>query len=141
MHTVEEENIDRCFQLATNCQRGGNVTGAIFWFRKCVNLSPEVAKYHVSLATNLATVNHFRRDAVEHFQRAIGLEQWDPLAYLQLGQLYEATQLPWRAEQLHSKVLEMDPGHSVARQRLAVIYGKANKKAGLAMGSLFSRKR
>ncbi|HXM90682.1 MAG TPA: hypothetical protein VN974_03995 [Candidatus Dormibacteraeota bacterium] len=44
MHTEEEENTEYYFRLATNCQRGGNATGAIFWFRKCVNLAPEVAK-------------------------------------------------------------------------------------------------
>lgn len=140
MHTEAEENTEQCFRLATNCRRDGNVTGAIFWFRKCVNLAPEVARYHASLAASLATLSHFRRDSVEHFQRAIELDQWDPFAYLQLGELFEAMQLPWRAGPLYSKVLEMDPGHSVARQRLAVIDGKANKKAGLAMSSLFSKK-
>jgi tetratricopeptide (TPR) repeat protein len=141
MRTEEEENTDQCFRLATNCQRSGNGAGAIFWFRKCVNLSPEVGKYHVALAASLATLNHFRRDAVEHFQRAIELDQWDPLAYLQLGKLYEDMQLPWRAGPLYSKVLEMDPGHIVARQRLGAIDNQANKKVGLATASLFSKKR
>jgi len=65
MQTEEEENTDHCFRLATNCQRGGNATGAIFWFRRCVRLAPEVARYHASLAISLATLNHFRREAVE----------------------------------------------------------------------------
>jgi hypothetical protein len=96
MQTEEEENIDHCFRLATNCQRGGNVTGAIFWFRRCVNLAPEMAKYRVSLACSLAALKHFRREAVEQFQKAIELDQWNPMAYLQLGELYETMQLPWR---------------------------------------------
>jgi tetratricopeptide (TPR) repeat protein len=141
MQTEEEENTDHCFRLATNCQRGGNATGAIFWFRRCVSLAPEVAKYHASLAMSLATLNHFRREAVEHFQRAIELDQWNPLAYLQLGELYEAMQLPWRAAPLYSKILEMDPIHDVARQRLAAINDKANKNARPATASLFSKKR
>jgi len=141
MQTEEEENTDHCFRLATNCQRGGNATGAIFWFRRCVSLAPEVAKYHASLAISLATLNHFRREAVEHFQRAIELDRWNPLTYLQLGELYEAMQLPWRAGPLYSKILEMDPIHDVARQRLAAIDDKANKNARLATVSLFSKKR
>jgi tetratricopeptide (TPR) repeat protein len=141
MQTEEEENIDNCFRLADNCQRGGNVTGAIFWFRRCVILAPEVAKYHASLATGLATLNHFRREAVEHFQKAIEIDQWNPLAYLQLGELYDAMQLPWRAAPLYSKVLEIDPGHGVTRQRLEAIDHKANKKARLATASFFKRKR
>jgi curved DNA-binding protein CbpA len=141
MQTEEEENTDHCFRLATNCQRGGNATGAIFWFRRCVSLAPEVAKYHASLAISLATLNHFRREAVEHFQRAIELDRWNPLTYLQLGELYEAMQLPWRAGPLYSKILEMDPLHDVARQRLAAMDDKANKNERLATASLFSKKR
>jgi tetratricopeptide (TPR) repeat protein len=76
---------------------------------------------------------------VEHFQKAIELDQWKPLAYLQLGELYEAMQSPWRAGPLYSKVLEMDPGHGVARQRLAVINDQANTKARLA-GSFFNKR-
>jgi curved DNA-binding protein CbpA len=141
LQTEEEENTDRCFHLASNCRRDGNQTGAIFWFRKCVSLAPEVSKYHASLATSLATLKHFRREAVEHFQKAIELDQWDPLAYLQLGELYETMQLPWRAGPLYSKVLDMDPDHVVARHRLAAIDDNANKKSRLAMASLFSKKR
>ena len=93
------------------------------------------------MATSLATLKHFRREAVEHFQKAIELDQWDPLAYLQLGELYETMQLPWRAGPLYSKVLDMDPDHVVARHRLAAIDDNANKKSRLAMASLFSKKR
>jgi hypothetical protein len=66
---------------------------------------------------------------VEHFQKASELDQRDPLAYLQLGELYETLQLPWRAGPLYSKVLEMDPGQAVARHRLAAIGDRANKKS------------
>jgi tetratricopeptide (TPR) repeat protein len=137
----EEENTEYCFRLATNCRREGNVTGASFWFRKCGNLSPEVAKYHVSLATSLSTLKHSCRDAVEHFQKAIELAQWNPIAYMQLGELYEAMELPWRAGPLYSKVLKMDPSHGAARHRLALMDDKAKKKAGLALASLFSERR
>ena len=44
LQTEEEENTDRCFHLTSNCRRDGNQTGAIFWFRKCVSLAPEVSK-------------------------------------------------------------------------------------------------
>jgi curved DNA-binding protein CbpA len=70
LQTEEEQTTDNCFRLATKRRRDGNETGAIFWFRKCVNLAPEIAKYHASLATSLATLNHFRREAVEHFQKS-----------------------------------------------------------------------
>jgi tetratricopeptide (TPR) repeat protein len=100
-----------------------------------------VAKYHVSLATSLSTLKHFYRDAVEHFQKAIELAQWNPIAYMQPSEVYEAMELPWRAGTLYSKVLKMDPSHGAARHRLALTDDKAKKKAGLALASLFSELR
>jgi len=100
-----------------------------------------MAKYRVSLASSLAALKHFRREAVEQFQKAIELDQWNPMAYLHLGELYETMQLPWRVGPLYSKVLEMEPGHDVARQRLTVIENKANKKTRLATTSFFKKKR
>jgi tetratricopeptide (TPR) repeat protein len=82
----------------------------------------------VSLTTSLSTLKHFRRDAVEHFQKGIELAQWNPIAYMQLGELYEAMELPWRAGPLYSKVLKMDPSHGAARHRLALMDDKAKSK-------------
>jgi tetratricopeptide (TPR) repeat protein len=87
-------------------------------------------------------VAHHRREAVEHFQKAIELDQWNTDAYLQCGELYEIMKLPWRAASLYSKILEFDPGHVLARQRLArsesTEKGMSKKKASRA--KLFSRK-
>ena len=77
---------------------------------------------------------------MEHLQKAIELDQWNPSAYLLLGQLYEEMQLPWRAEPLYSKVLEIDPDHVVAKQRLGRVESKDKKKAVPRMAKLFSKK-
>jgi hypothetical protein len=95
----------------------------------------------VCLASSLGTLDHFRHEGVEHFQKAIELDQWNPGAYLQLGELYEAMQLPWRVEPRCSKVLEIDPSHEVARRRLTVIADKAGTKARLATKSFFKKRR
>jgi curved DNA-binding protein CbpA len=138
--TEAEESIDDCLQLAAGCQRDDNIAGAIFWLRKCVNLAPEVAKHRVSLAASLAAVTHHRREAAEQFQKAIELDQWNTGAYLQFGELYEAMQLPWRAKPLYSKVLEIDPEHALARQRLARNDGQEKKKSAPRMARIFSKK-
>ncbi len=140
--TETDESIEECLKLAASAQRDENLAGAIVWLQKCVKLGPEVAKHHAMLAAALAKVAHHRREAVEHFQKAIELDQWNASAYVQLGELYEAMQLPWRAETLYSKVLEFDPEHAIARQRLVRLNSKEKKKqtTGARMAGIFSRK-
>jgi tetratricopeptide (TPR) repeat protein len=134
-----QETVEECMKLAANCQRDENIAGAIFWLRKCVSHAPEVAKYRVSLAACMATMPYLRREAAEHFEKAIELDQWNAGAYLQFGELYEMMKLPWRAEPLYSKILEIDPGHVLARQRLARVRGK-NKKTSAPLAGIFSKK-
>jgi curved DNA-binding protein CbpA len=140
--TEVQETVEECVKLAANALRDENREGAIFWMRKCVNISPNEPKHRVSLASCLAAVPHHRREAVEHFQKAIELDQWNTDAYLQCGELYEMIKLPWRAASLYSKILEFDPGHVLARQRLArsesTEKGMSKKRPRLA--KLFSRK-
>jgi tetratricopeptide (TPR) repeat protein len=140
--TEAEQTVEECVKLAANALRDENREGAIFWMRKCVTYSPDVAKYRVSLATSLAALPHHRREAVEHFQKAIELDQWNTDAYLQCGELYEIMQLPWRAASLYSKILEFDPGHVLARQRLARSESKdtAKSKKKPRLARLFSKK-
>jgi curved DNA-binding protein CbpA len=140
--TEAEQTVEECVKLAANALRDENREGAIFWMRKCVTISPDVAKYRVSLATSLAALPHHRREAVEHFQKAIELDQWNTDAYLQCGELYEVMQLPWRAASLYAKILEFDPGHVLARQRLARSESKdtAKSKKKPRLARLFSKK-
>jgi tetratricopeptide (TPR) repeat protein len=144
--TVTEESIDECEKLAANCHRDDNFEGAIFWLRKCVNLAPDVAKYHASLAASLATATHHRREAIQHFEKAIELDPWNPGPFLKFAELHEVTQLPWRAEPLYYKVLEIDPENFLAKQGLARIR-LAEKKAKVSkpskvskMAGIFSKK-
>lgn len=138
--TESQETLEECAKLAANALRDENREGAIFWMRKCVVIAPEVAKYRVSLASSMTAVPHYRREAVEHFQKAIELDQWNTEAYLNFGELYELLQLPWRAASLYSKILEFDPGHTLARQRLARSEAKEKKKSAPRLARLFSRK-
>jgi tetratricopeptide (TPR) repeat protein len=136
--TETEESIDECERLAANCHRDDNFEGAIFWLRKCVNLGPDVAKYHASLAANLATATHHRREAIQHFEKAIELDPWNPGPFLKFAELHEVTQLPWRAEPLYRKVLEIDPENFLAKQGLARIR-LAEKKAKVSKPSKVSK--
>ncbi len=144
--TETEESLDECAKLAANCHRDDNFEGAIFWLRKCVNLAPELAKYHASLAASLAMQAHHQREAVQHFEKAIELDPWNAGPYVKFAELHEAMQLPWRAEPLYYKVLEIDPENFLAKQGLARIR-LAEKKAKVSkpskvskMAGIFSKK-
>jgi tetratricopeptide (TPR) repeat protein len=138
--TEAEESIDECLKLAWICQREENFAGAIVWLRKCIRMEPNVARYRVSLAANMACIAHLRKEAVEEYQLAITLDPWGKTAYLQLGELFERMQLPWRAEPLYTKVLTIDPEHVVARQRLARMAVAAKRKDEPRRTQLFSKK-
>lgn len=136
--TETEESIDECSKLAANCHRVDNFEGAIFWLRKCVNLAPEEAKYHGSLAASLAMHTHHRREAVQHFEKAMELDPWNPGPFLKFAELREAMQLPWRAEPLYRKVLEIDPENFLAKQGLARIR-RTEKKVKVSKPSKVSK--
>jgi len=94
------------------------------------------------LARSLAAVPQYRKEAIEHFEAAIQLDPWNTSAYYQLGELYEEMELPWRARPLYQKILDMDPEHSKARERLRQLDAKEGKKEGKSptfLGRLFTR--
>jgi tetratricopeptide (TPR) repeat protein len=138
--TEAEESIDECLKLAWICQREENFAGAIVWLRKCIRLEPNVARYRVTLAANMSCIPHLRKEAIEEYQLAITLDPWNKTAYLQLGDLFEKLQLPWRAAPLYTKVLTMDPDHVVARQRLARIEVATKRKGEPRVAQLFGKK-
>ena len=127
--TAEDETITESLRLAAACRHDKNFAGSVVWLRKCVALAPEVAKYQVLLAVSLATVGHHQHEAIEHFQKAIEIDPWNVPAYFHFGKLYEQMQLPWRARPLYSKVLEIEPKHTGANERLAELDAREGKKS------------
>ena len=117
--------------------------GIIWCLRKCVELAPEVAKYQAILARSLAAVPQYRRDAIHHFKRALELDEWNTSTYFQFGELYEVLRLPWRAAALYQKILQIDPEHTKALERLAALekQEKPPEKSFEFVSRLFHRKR
>jgi hypothetical protein len=113
-----QETIEYCALQAREYIRGGNFVGSITWLRKCIALAPENAGYHAMLARSLATVRGYQSEAIEHFERAIQLDPWNVDAYFYFGELYERLKLPWRAQPLFAKILEIDPENFRARGKL-----------------------
>ena len=81
------------------------------------------------------------RNAIFHYKRAIELDEWNTSTYFQFGELYELMKLPWRAVPLYRKILEIDPAHSKALDRLAALESSREEEGKKSLVSrLFSRK-
>ena len=139
--TESQETVDECLMQAKQCLRARNFAGSLLWLRKCVELEPEVAKYHAMLARSLAVIPQYRQEAIHHFSVAIEQDEWNTSTYFQFGELYEVMRLPWRAMPLYRKILEIDPEHTKALERLSALEEKPEAPREKSFISrLFSRK-
>jgi len=139
--TETQQTVDDCLAQAKQCLRAQNFAGSILWLRQCVEMAPGEAKYQAILARSLAAVPQYRQDAVFHFQRAIELDEWNTSTYFQFGELYESMRLPWRAVPLYRKILEIDPAHSKAIERLEELDTKSEEQEKQSfVARLFRRK-
>jgi curved DNA-binding protein CbpA len=141
--TESQETVDECLARAKQCLRAHNFAGSILWLRKCVEIAPEVARHQALLARSLAAVPQYRQEAVQYFEKAIELDPWNTSTYFQFGELYELMRLPWRAIPLYRKILEIDPEHSKALERLSELELKHEdqlEKSFRFVSSLFRRK-
>jgi curved DNA-binding protein CbpA len=112
---------------ANECLRAKNFVGSVVWLRKCVEVMPEHALHHAMLARSLGTIPQYRNEAIEHFQKAIELDPWRELVYVQFAELYEAMRLPGRARSIYSKLLEINPTYNKASERIVAL--EAEEKA------------
>jgi tetratricopeptide (TPR) repeat protein len=116
-----KKTAEDCLRKAQQCFRAQNYGGSILWLRKGVEIEPDSAKCRALLARSLSVLPAFRREAVEHLQRAIEIDPWNTALHFQLAALYEAMELPWRARPLYEKILEIDVDDSKARERLRLL--------------------
>jgi tetratricopeptide (TPR) repeat protein len=137
--TETEETVDECLTRAKQALRARNFAGSILWLRKCVEIAPNVAKHHAMLARSLAAIPQYRQDAVRHFSLAIEFDEWNTSTYFQFGQLYEVMRLPWRAVPLYRRILEIDPQHAKAIERLAALEANADSAKSKPEKSFVSR--
>jgi tetratricopeptide (TPR) repeat protein len=137
--TESEATVDECLTRAKQALRAHNFAGSILWLRKCVEIAPNVAKHHAMLGRSLAAFPQYRQDAVRHFSLAIELDQWNTSTYFQFGELYEAMGLPWRAVPLYRRILEIDPEHAKAIERLTALEKKADSPKSKPGKSFLSR--
>jgi curved DNA-binding protein CbpA len=123
-----EESLDEWFNRANECLNANNFAGSIVWLRKCLDAAPENAVYHSLLARSLGTIPQYHSEALEHFQKAIDLDPWKEPVYVQFAELYEKMQLPRRAAYVYTKLLEINPTHARASERIAALSSEGKEE-------------
>jgi curved DNA-binding protein CbpA len=110
-------------------------------FRQSVRLEPENARYRYWLAMTLTKNPKWRREAEEHFLKAIEFEQFNPAHYIGLALLYKEVGLLIRAEAQLRQALQVSPGDKSALEALATLSKfKETEKKGLKSLKNFFRK-
>jgi curved DNA-binding protein CbpA len=139
--TVTEDSIEAWLRRANECLRAKNFVGSIVWLRKCVEAAPEQALYRAMLARSLGTMPQYRNEAIEQFQKAIDLDPWRESVYVAFAELFESLQLAGRARAVYSKLLEINPTHAKACERLAALATlEKGEKSSPLKSTLFRKK-
>ena len=108
---------------------------AVQAFRQSVRFEPQVARYRYWLAMALSKNAKWRREAEEHFLKALELEQFIADYYVGLGMLYKDAGMQKRAENQFKQALQLDPGNKVAQATLDIFLA-ANAKKGSGLDTL-----
>jgi tetratricopeptide (TPR) repeat protein len=132
-----QKTAGECLEKARECFKAQNAGGTILWLRKAVEIEPDSSKYHTLLARALSAVPPLRREAVDHFERAVEIDPWNMAARMQLGALYEGLKLPWRARPHYEKVLEIDATDAKAQERLRALDAESAGKKRAIMDRMF----
>ena len=112
-HLVQE-----FLQNAQLCLAIKNYVGSILWLRRAIEAEPNSSKYRSLLGRSLAAIPEYRNEAVEQFEKAIRLDSLNVGAHFQYAQLLELMKFPLRARSHYVRVMELDPHHLKARERL-----------------------
>jgi curved DNA-binding protein CbpA len=101
---------------------------AIQAFRQSVRIEPENARYRYWLAMALSKNAKWRREAEEHFLKAISLDQFVADYYVGLGLLYKEAGMQKRAENQFKQALQISPGDSNVRIALDALVSTGEKR-------------
>jgi tetratricopeptide (TPR) repeat protein len=97
----------------------GRYHEAIEEIRAAVRIDPSKAEYHRLLGIALAKNPKWRKKAEEHFWKALEIDRFDALCYVELGDLYDAGGLATRAHKMYEEASAIDPDNARAREKLS----------------------
>lgn len=96
----------------------GDFQKAASRLRECVWLRPDSARFQHWLAVAQSEIPSLRKEAEQHFLKAIELDAMNPDSYLQLARLYLKVHLPIKAEGQLREALRWDPENQEASRLL-----------------------
>ncbi len=111
-------------------------------FRQSVRMEPENPRYRYWLGMALTKNPKWRREAEEHFLKAISLEQFNAAHYIGLASLYKEVGMLKRAETQLKQAMRVSPGDKAADEALRTLHqSKEPEKKGLkTLKNLFRKK-
>jgi curved DNA-binding protein CbpA len=111
-------------------------------FRQSVRMEPENARYRYWLGMALTKNPKWRREAEEHFVKAISLEQFNAIHYVGLASLYKEVGMLKRAETQLKQALQISPGDKIALSALETLRGskEPDKKGLKSLRNIFRKK-
>jgi curved DNA-binding protein CbpA len=101
---------------------------AIQALRQSVRLMPEVPRYRYWLAMSLSKNPKWRREAEEHFQKAIDLEPFNAAHYLGMALMFQEVGMLLRAESLLKRAQQVAPGDKSVLEALQLLKSKMSNK-------------
>lgn len=126
-----------CLKNAQKCVGVKNYVESIVWLRRAIDLEPHSSAFRTMLGRSLAAIPEYRHEAVEQFERAIRLDSLNIAAHFEYARLLEQLKFPLRARPHYVRVLELDPRHLQARQRLNELDVKSPRS--ISRASLLTR--
>lgn len=116
----ESPEVSRCYLArAQECMAEKNFAACMLWLHRAIENEPNSSSHRTMLGRCLSAIPEYRREAIDQFEMAIELDPHNLTAHLYYAELLEQLKLPGRARAHYLRVLELDPNHREARQRLS----------------------
>lgn len=96
----------------------GRYHEAIEELRAAIRHESGKASYHRLLARALAKNPKWRKQAEEHYRKALSMNRFDAQSYVELGELYESSGLATRARKMFEEAIALDPDNLRAAEKL-----------------------
>jgi curved DNA-binding protein CbpA len=119
--TSSENMAERYFREAKKFFAQRDFHEAVKLMEEAVGLDASKVRYQCLLAQSLSRNPKWRRNAEEHFKKALGLDPFDTESLVGLAELYETVGLARRAQALYSEAIEIDPGNAILRMKLTAL--------------------
>jgi len=119
--TSSENMAERYFREAKKYFAQRDFYEAVKLMEEAVRIDTSKVRYQCLLAQSLSRNPKWRRNAEEHFKKALGLDPFDTESLVGLAELYEAVGLARRAQALYAEAVEIDPGNAIFRMKLTAL--------------------